>query len=288
MKRLMLSVLSRAGKILRHTPLVHLPGIDKLYARTIHGLGSGDHAKVGQFNVHFDGRDRVIAKYLVAYGGYEQPCIDLLCSYIRPGDVVLDVGANIGLYTLAMSRAAGPTGKVLAVEPDPDNLALLRENVQVNACTNVTIVPAALGTSEGVVLLFQSDENRGALNTHNILHAPPEKAVRVPQRTAQSVFQEHGVVPRVCKIDVEGAEPEVLGGMGDQLPEVLLFEFVPWQLREAGHDPVALLTNLQGRGYRFEIVHPATAKREASSIEGMVARADGQDAHLNVLALRGG
>src|SRR5437868_11811919 len=119
----MLSILSQAGKVLRHTPLVRLPLLDKIYAKTVRGLGSGDRATVGEFTVRFDARDKVIAKYLIAYGGYEQPCIDLLCSYIRPGDVVLDVGANIGLYTLCMSRAAGAAGRVLAVEPDPDNLA---------------------------------------------------------------------------------------------------------------------------------------------------------------------
>jgi hypothetical protein len=88
------------------------------------------------------------------------------------------------------------------------------------------------------------------------------------------------------KVDVEGAEPDVLAGF-DELPEVLMFEFTPAQLRGLGHDPLGFLRWVTGRGYALELIHPATGARIAGTAEQLLASAAELRRDVNVLALRG-
>ena len=165
MKKLILKAIAALGGGLRRTPIARWKWLGRLHANLTVRLNKSAAISVGPFRVFVDPRDRMIAKKLILYGGYETREIDLLCSFVKPGDCVLDVGANIGLYSLALSRAVGPSGRVIAVEPDPDNLALLRRNLQANGCTNVTVVEEALGDEAKEVLLFEVADNRGALST---------------------------------------------------------------------------------------------------------------------------
>src|SRR6266511_2048780 len=145
MRRLLLRAMSFAGSQLRHTRLAQSALLNRIFASLALKAYASNEANVASLRVHFDRRDQVIAKRLVLYGGHERAEIELLCSLARPGDQMLDVGANIGLYTLHLSRAVGPKGCVVAVEPDPDNLALLRKNLKINSCLNVIVIPAAFG-----------------------------------------------------------------------------------------------------------------------------------------------
>jgi len=206
---------------------------------------------------------------------------------LRPGDLFLDVGANIGLYTLAFSRAVGPNGRVIAAEPDPDNLALLKRNLHTNGCHNVTVIEEALGDENKAVKLYQRQDNRGALSTADIFGVGERNAISIRMRRADEVFAQFGI-PRVAKIDVEGQEPLVIAGMGSQLPPVILFEFVPELLRAAGHDPKRFLDELVGRGYALSLVAPEAGQRRELPAAELVQAAEGSVNERNVLALRKG
>ncbi len=254
-----LRTLSFLADKLRRTPLARSALLNRMHGGlTLWFHGSKD-AKVGEFTVRVDPRDRFIARKLAMGAGYEQRDIDFLCSLVKRGDCAFDIGANIGLYTLHLSRAVGPEGRVIAAEPDPDNLALLKANVENNGCTNVTILPYALGDSEGQMDLYQVEDNRGYLSFADLGATGQSRKVEV--RRADVLLAGLNVRPDVAKIDVEGAEPLVFSGMGDYKPPVMLLEFVPDHLRALDNDPVEFLEQLVGEGYTLETIDPDSGER---------------------------
>lgn len=132
MRTILKRLLSLGGRLLRRTPLARSDMLNRLHGGLSVWLHGSDTVNVGPFIVQFDKRDRFIAKNLVLYKKFEHKEIELLCSLVEPGDHVLDIGANIGLHTLYLSQAVGPDGRVIAVEPDPDNLRILRNNIETN------------------------------------------------------------------------------------------------------------------------------------------------------------
>lgn len=172
----------------------------------------------------------------------------LLTRFANPAERnFIDVGANIGYFTCLMSQLAGPAGKVLAVEPEPQNLVLLRENIAINKLTNVEVHPCALGASEGTALLgLYKPSNRGR---HSIVDAAAKPQIRVPVRTLDDLARDSGTGGKswsLVKIDVEGYEAFVLDGAKETLPriETLVMEFSPALLKSAGRDPASTLHTL--------------------------------------------
>jgi FkbM family methyltransferase len=142
-------------------------------------------------------------------GTYGQAEIALFAKLVSPGHVVLDVGAHAGYFTLLASRAVGSSGKVIAFEPLPVNLAYLRSHRFVNRLSNVQIAPVAVGGSDGEMSLdLRSGTGRGRLSTTN---TPGDCRVRVVALDSMLARNE---LPRVdvIKMDVEGAECEALRG----------------------------------------------------------------------------
>ena len=92
---------------------------------------------------------------------FDPQILSVLCDFIDPGSVFVDVGANIGWFTLIGSRLTGPGGRVFAVEPDPRNCDILKRNVARNGCGNVTVYPVAAGAGKHKALLYRSADNQG-------------------------------------------------------------------------------------------------------------------------------
>jgi len=170
----------------------------------------------------------------------------------------IDVGANIGYFTCLMSKLAGPAGRVLAIEPEPQNLTLLQQNIAINNLKNVEVHPCALGASEGTALLgLYKSSNRGR---HSIVDEAAKSRIKVPVRTLDDLARDSGTDGKpwsLVKIDVEGYEAFVLDGAKKTLPriETLVMEFSPALLRIAGRDPASTLHALSiyfSRIYRMD------------------------------------
>lgn len=144
----------------------------------------------------------------ILLGTYEREQTALFQEWIRPGATVLDVGGHVGYYTLVSARLAGPTGRVVAFEPNPANHDFLRRHVAINGLANVEVVQAAVSSSNGTARFdFGSGSGTG--------HLAESGAIEVRTVRLDDFCAERGLRPNAIKIDVEGAELEVLRG-GEQ------------------------------------------------------------------------
>lgn len=166
--------------------------------------------------------DLSLTPEIVTRGIYDPPFWRFLHRHLRPGDQVVDVGANIGLFTLAMARLVGPTGRVTAYEADSEVWAVLEDNVRSNWVADwVTTVNKAAAERAGEMTLRRHPRYRGSsaagvsdVSTHAIDSGYDDVVVgceRVDERLADS-----GPL-RLVKVDVEGGEAAVIAGMSSLL-----------------------------------------------------------------------
>jgi len=135
----------------------------------------------------------------------------------KAGDVVYDLGAHCGLSAFHFSKMVGSTGRVVCFEPDPANLELLKRNVARHHLENVTIVPSAVGGSEGTAW-FSAEGTISSGIASYINRAPAGKLIEVPMTKLGTAFHRYGV-PNFCKMDIEGAEIDVLKGACAELSD---------------------------------------------------------------------
>lgn len=139
-------------------------------------------------------------------GSYEAPKQMRIIELVRPGMVCWDVGANVGFYTLLLAELVGPEGKVFAFEPVPRNVEFLRRHVEMNRYQNVRIIPCALGDIDAETG-FDPGPNA------SMGHMADGGRLKVSCSRADSLLAAGEVeVPDLIKIDVEGAEADVLRG----------------------------------------------------------------------------
>lgn len=147
-------------------------------------------------------------------GDYEQPVQQALASLARPGDVCYDIGANLGFFSILLGRLVGPMGIVHAFEPVPANAAAIERNARLNDLGNVRVMRMALTRSDGEAELLLAQHVGGAVLAD--AGTPPDPAGRLTVSTAavDSLLARGELAPpRLVKIDVEGAEMDVLLGM---------------------------------------------------------------------------
>lgn len=178
----------------------------------------------------------------------------IFASLLKPGAVVIDVGANIGYYTLLAADKIGPKGKVHSVECSPDTLVLLRENVRRNELKNVEIYPVAASDVRGELTLNVSAIGLSLFELHSNWSkvANTTGTVTVPAMPMDELV--HSRVD-VVKIDAEGADLDVLKGMSRILSENKgISVIVEWALpliAKSGKDPLELPRWLQDAGFKI-------------------------------------
>ena len=131
------------------------------------------------------------------------------------GDIVIDVGAHIGLYTIIGSRRVGLRGKVISLEPHPDNYNILKRNIELNHLNNVIALNSAASSSKSSIKLYLPGEDKGFTKLYTIMpnRAVTQNFVEVDANTLDDILQALNIEQvNWIKIDVEGAELEVLKG----------------------------------------------------------------------------
>jgi FkbM family methyltransferase len=197
-------------------------------------------------------QDDAIVSGSLALGCYETFVTDVLEALLRPGMTFFDVGANIGIYTALGARIVGSAGRVVAIEPGPANVAVIQETVRLNCFENVTVAARAAGDRAGQVSLYLCGDNPA----DHRLHDPTglRGQVTVKTVTLDALAGECGVTRAdVIKIDTQGSEATVFAGMTQLLAAkpapVIVAEFWPWGLTQAGANPQALLKVITEAGF---------------------------------------
>lgn len=146
--------------------------------------------------------------------------LDFLRQHTPPGGVFLDVGANVGTFSLVMAHHVGSNGKVVAIEPHPTTFARLAFNHAATRVPQVRLVQAAAGPSDGELMIETGGDNLGA--SHVVTGAASAQAIKVPALRLTRILDESGV-SKVdgLKIDVEGFEDRVLVPFFKQAPPTL-------------------------------------------------------------------
>ncbi len=215
---------------------------------------------VGQLFLHRD--DKVMTPSISEHGVWEPEEAEFLRGSLRPGHTFLDVGANVGYMTVLGAQRVGSTGSVIAVEPDSDNLRLLRANLWRNG-VSAQLVPLAAYSRRGFIGFVRSETNRGDHQVREGLSG----GTCVPCSRLDELFGDIRV--DVAKIDTQGVDHEVLEGMSGLVRTnpaiVVLSEFWLAGLLERGIDPLAVLGRYDELGFAVGLlaggsVQPAEAQ----------------------------
>jgi FkbM family methyltransferase len=217
--------------------------------------------------------------------GHRDPDMDLVGRLLAPGDVFVDGGANVGLFTLVAADRVGPEGKVIAFEPGRAVRLRLIENVALNRLLQIEVIPAALSSAAGEAAFRVFDIGGAGLNHLAPSDGEDGKLETVALTTLDAALTRHDRARlALIKLDLEGAEYEALRGaaaiLREQRPDLLL-EVESSHLRRMGSSVEALGGLLREHGYRFFRIGRDEAGAPCLSPAGDLA---GPAAHPNVFA----
>ena len=128
-------------------------------------------------------------------------------EFIRPGTIAIECGAHHGAQSILLSRWVGNGGKVIVIEPMPENLAILKKNIELNSLENVVVIEKAAGPSCGFVSMKRSSNSAVSTKSDNSVNT-----IQVEFVTLDEISKELGVIPTFIKIDIEGFEYKLLQG----------------------------------------------------------------------------
>lgn len=190
----------------------------------------------------YNRNDAFVGRGLDLYGEWCEFEISLMRLFIKPGDIVIDAGANIGTHTVAFANQVGPTGIVHAFEPQRRNFLMLAGNVALNGLDNVFCHQAAVGDQPGMIRLPPLPPPDTNFNFSAVaIGGGPDDGETVPLVTLDSLN-----LPscRVLKIDTEGMEPQVLGGARDLIARCRPFLYLENNEAGASQRLSPILSNL--------------------------------------------
>jgi FkbM family methyltransferase len=184
-------------------------------------------------------------------GGYEPKLARIMARHAKPGAMILDLGAHVGMHTLMFSRRSGSSGRVLAVEPSPATAGLLMQHLKWNGSDNVELIEAVVGDQEReVAFAYRPDPIDSGGFSNSLAYDIGGETRTVRMTTIDRICA--GGLPDLIKMDIEGAELLALRGARDTLARaapVLIVSVHPEAMRALGTAPVELIAFLEAIGY---------------------------------------
>lgn len=247
--------------------IIHIPRIKKIFAYiNTHGSFWKQKKIVIDGHVFFAQKlDRILALYFLKYKGLEDSESTFFKKSIKKDWTIVDIGANLGYYSLLAARLTGPTGRVFAFEPDQENFRLLKENIQANQYKNIEALPLAVSNKSGDTFFYTSSENSG---DHRIYDTGEDRATtKVKTIALDDFFQDDHI--DFIKMDIQGAEPLAIQGMDRILRNnphiIILTEFWPEGLRQCGTTPTHFLDTMKAYGFSLAYIDDASGTVKTST-----------------------
>ena len=166
------------------------------------------YVNVEGFKLYIHKGKDLLSDSLLISKEYEPVETKVIKGLVREDDVVVDAGANIGYYTILLSRAVGPNGKVYAFEPGKECFNLLKKNVKENSCNNVILINKALSSRDGEIKFYIKDGDKASSSMLKDSKCPSTEVI-VQATTLDKEVKEPAAF---MKMDIEGVELEALAG----------------------------------------------------------------------------
>jgi FkbM family methyltransferase len=219
----------------------------------------GDHLGLATVDVGFrifvDTRDRQITPHLATVGIWEPWNVALLQNILKPGDLVVEVGANFGFFTILMANLVGPSGRIRSFEANPALITLLTDSLQINGISDrVRLNNIAVTDSRGETdfSVYQNFSGDGHLSMLNPGRHPNREQVRVPSDTLDNLISEQLEI-RLLRLDAEGSEPAILRGaryLIEKSPRLVILMEWGWGTKHRTDE----LQYLSSHGFKFYFV----------------------------------
>lgn len=207
--------------------------------------------KCGGVKYEIDFKDQI--QEMIYLGTYERDDLAFLKNYIQKDWICLDIGANVGFYTLNLSKLVGEKGRIYAIEPSPSNYEILQKNVRLNDLDNVFSANIALSSQDGEFTFSTSPDRNSGWGRLGKWKAAKSEVV-VETKTLDNFVQEQGVSEiDFLKIDIEGHELEFLKGaektLKSRLISRIMVEYCGFVLEPQGISLKNYVEKIEGFGY---------------------------------------
>lgn len=245
-----------------------------------------------EFEIFVQPSDLLIGRAIFLTKQYEPHVTETVRSLLRPGDTFVDIGANLGYFTLLAARCVGDQGSVIAFEPSPENCRLLHRSLSQNGFKNVQIFEKAIAEAAQCVSFSSGLPHSNArLLRSEELHGLEEWYAQVDAVSLDDALQD--IVTRIdlIKIDIEGAEPRAWQGMQKMVQRyrpIILTEYSPELIRETSSCEPRIYLEQLWHGHNIAIIEQSGNMREVSTLDEIVEAHAGAAAsggtHLDLVA----
>jgi len=244
--------------------------------------------------VHESG-DQHVSKQIIESGCWETYETQLVIDRLKPDSVFVDVGANIGYYTLIAASLIGEHGQVFSFEPDPENFYLLQRNLQHNGFAKVDAVDAALADEDSIGKLYLNQHNYGDHQVYDDGSGRPSRSIRLLNGNCYLASKVAAI--DLLKVDTQGAEYHVIKGLLPLLKKSreqlsMIVEFWPYGLRKAGASGQGLVDLLAQLQLPYHIIYhtgceliPCSEKQLREWVDMVDAEPD-NEGFMNILVGR--
>lgn len=247
------------------------------------------YVKIKDVKVYYNSLDRFLACILWKAGLLEGYEMNLFITKLKEGDVVLDIGANMGVYSLLSSQRVGPNGKILAFEPDKDNFQCLAKSIEKNKFKNIIVYPFAVSNKEETIYFQKNAFNSGNHQIRKEKTADNQASIKA---VCLDDFLKEEPKIDVIKIDIQGAEFFAFEGLKDiinRFPNIVIFaEYWADGLKKMGVKPGDYLDLLKSLDLNIFMIDGKNSKLIPLNYDDIINNKSYEKDYLNFVLTKGG